>query len=97
MAQSVTNSISVRKLYWNHGSLGLGVVISVSVAGCARGRNRPNAQTLPAGEEKRTLLLGVSFRLRVLVVCHCYRESNTVVRIISARKADKQEQEDYWN
>jgi uncharacterized DUF497 family protein len=46
-------------------------------------------------DEERFILLGVSFRLRVLVVCHCYRESDTVVRIISARKADKQEQEDY--
>ena len=48
-------------------------------------------------DEERFILLGVSFRLRVLVVCHCYRESDTVVRIISARKADKQEQEDYWS
>jgi uncharacterized protein len=48
-------------------------------------------------EEDRFILLGVSYRLRVLVVCHCYRESDTVIRIISARKADKREQDDYWS
>jgi len=28
---------------------------------------------------------------RVLVVCHCYREAESVIRIISALKADKDE------
>jgi uncharacterized DUF497 family protein len=46
-------------------------------------------------DEDRFILLGVSFRLRVLVICHCYRESDTLIRIISARKADRREQEDY--
>ena len=46
--------------------------------------------------EDRFILLGMSFRLRVLVVCHCYRESEAVVRIISARKADREERENYW-
>ena len=46
-------------------------------------------------DEDRFILLGVSFRLRVLVVCHCYRENDKVIRIISARKADRSEQEDY--
>ena len=40
---------------------------------------------------------GMSFQLRVLVVCHCFRESETVVRIISARRADRREQESYWS
>jgi len=48
-------------------------------------------------KEDRYILLGMSFQLRVLVVCHCHRESEQVVRIISARKADKGEQEDYWS
>jgi len=48
-------------------------------------------------DEDRFLMLGISFRLRVLIVCHCYRASDTVIRIISARKADKQEETDYWN
>ena len=47
-------------------------------------------------DEDRFLMLGVSFRLRVLIVCHCYRASDTVIRIISARKADPQEEADYW-
>ncbi len=46
-------------------------------------------------DEDRFIMLGMSFKLRVLVVCHCYRKSDTVIRIISARKADKQEAKDY--
>jgi hypothetical protein len=48
-------------------------------------------------DEDRFILLGLSYRMRVLVVCHCYRESDLLIRIISARKADKNEQEDYWS
>jgi uncharacterized protein len=48
-----------------------------------------------SGEEDRFLLLGLSFQFRVLVVSHCYREDDRVIRIISARKADPQEQADY--
>jgi len=47
--------------------------------------------------EDRFLLLGISFQLRVLIVCHCYREKDMVIRIISARKADRREQESYWS
>ena len=47
--------------------------------------------------EDRFILLGMSFTLRVLVVCHCFRENDSVIRIISARKADKREQSDYWS
>ena len=49
-----------------------------------------------SADEDRFLMLGMSFTLRVLVVCHCYREDDFVIRIISARKADKGEQSDYW-
>jgi len=42
-------------------------------------------------EEERFLLLGLSSNLRMLVVCHCYRESDDQIRIISARKAVKTE------
>ncbi len=45
--------------------------------------------------EDRFVLLGLSIELRVLVVCHCYRESDHVVRIISARKADASERQQY--
>ena len=47
-------------------------------------------------EEDRFLMIGMSFTLRVLIVSHCYKESDSVIRIISARKADKHEQSDYW-
>jgi uncharacterized protein len=47
--------------------------------------------------EERFILLGVSSRLRVLVVCHCYRESESVIRIISARRAQRNEKEAYWS
>jgi len=47
-------------------------------------------------DEDRFILLGISFKLKVLVVCHCYRESETVIRIISARKADGDEEQEYW-
>ena len=46
-------------------------------------------------DEDRFLLLGMSFALRVLVICHCYRVDDSVIRIISARKADKREQSAY--
>ncbi len=49
-----------------------------------------------SNEEDRFVLLGLSFKTQVLVVCHCFRESETVIRIISARKADKDEELDYW-
>jgi uncharacterized DUF497 family protein len=45
--------------------------------------------------EQRLVLLGLTVQLRVLVVCHCYRESDRVIRIISARKADPSERLEY--
>ena len=42
-------------------------------------------------EEERFVLLGLSSLFRVLVVCHCYREDDEQIRIISARKATKKE------
>ena len=47
-------------------------------------------------DEDRFILLGTSFKLRALVVCHCFRESETIIRIISARKADNDEENEYW-
>ncbi len=47
-------------------------------------------------DEERFILLGVSYKLNTLIVCHCYREEETVIRIISARKADKDETNEYW-
>ena len=48
-----------------------------------------------SGDEERFVLLGLSATLRVLVVCHCYRGSGDVIRIISARKADRGEEATY--
>lgn len=45
--------------------------------------------------EERFILMGISSRLRVLIVCHCYRNSESEIRIISARKATKYEQKQY--
>ncbi len=45
--------------------------------------------------EDRMLLLGLSTKLRFLLVCHCYRESDSVIRIISARKATTNESKLY--
>ena len=44
-----------------------------------------------SGEEERFLLLGMSTGARLLLVCHCERNSGNVIRIISARKATKRE------
>ena len=46
-------------------------------------------------EEDRFILLGLSASLRLLVVVHCLREEETVILIISARKATKPEARDY--
>jgi hypothetical protein len=59
----------------------------------------PNARMIfdpeHSGDENRFILLGISSGLRLLVVCHCYREDDMVIRIISARKANKNEQKQY--
>lgn len=47
-------------------------------------------------DENRFLMLGISFQLRILVVCHCFRANDSVIRIISARKANRKEQATYW-
>ena len=44
-----------------------------------------------SNDEDRFLLLERSFRLRVVIVCHCYREQESVIRIISARRATRKE------
>jgi uncharacterized DUF497 family protein len=46
-------------------------------------------------DEDRYVMLGMSMRLRLLVVCHCYREEDNVIRIISARKAVGKEKLQY--
>ena len=59
----------------------------------------PNARmifdTEHSSDEERFILLGMSSGVRLLVVCHCYREDDMLIRIISARKATKKEQKQY--
>lgn len=45
--------------------------------------------------EDRFLLLGMSSDLRLLLVCHCYRETEGLIRIISARRATRFESKQY--
>ena len=44
--------------------------------------------------EARFILMGMSAKFRLLVVCHCERKEN-VIRIISARKANRKERKQY--
>jgi uncharacterized DUF497 family protein len=48
-----------------------------------------------SNEEERFLLLGRSYKMRILIVVHCYREEESVIRIISARKATQNESQQY--
>jgi len=45
--------------------------------------------------EDRFLMLGLGWRLRMLVVCYCLRKGGSEIRIISARKATKKEMRVY--
>ncbi len=47
--------------------------------------------------EDRFLLLGMSARLRLLLVCYCHREDDTTIRLISARRATRHEARQYWS
>jgi len=46
-------------------------------------------------EEDRFLILGISNKSRMLMICHCEKQSGNVLRIISARKATKNERKFY--
>lgn len=58
-----------------------------------------NARLIPdpghSDAEDRFILLGMSGKSRVLLVCHCYRESASTIRIISARKSTPKERSQY--
>ena len=45
--------------------------------------------------EDRIIMLGISKELNVLTVCHCERQEGEIIRIISARKATKNERKFY--
>jgi len=48
-----------------------------------------------ADDEDRYIVFGYSEEKRILVVCHCYRESDKIIRIYSARKATENESNQY--
>ena len=45
--------------------------------------------------ETRCLMLGASAKLRILPVCHCFKQEEQVIGIISARQATRKEAEHY--
>lgn len=49
----------------------------------------------PSYAEERFIFIGMSAKLRILVVCHCYREPDAAIRIIPARKALRAERFKY--
>jgi uncharacterized DUF497 family protein len=59
----------------------------------------PNARLIHdpdhSADEERFIILGISKKMHLLVVCHCYRENDTVIRLISARKATAKEKRQY--
>ena len=46
-------------------------------------------------DEERFIILGLSKSARLLVVCHCYRASESIIRIISARRGTRSEATQY--
>ena len=46
-------------------------------------------------DEERMILLGISQKMRLLIVCHAFSAQEQIIRIISARKATKTEQRQY--
>jgi uncharacterized DUF497 family protein len=61
----------------------------------ADGNGRLKHDSEHSQAEDRFILLGFSARLRLLVVCHAYRENDEVIRIVSARKATPNERRQY--
>jgi uncharacterized DUF497 family protein len=59
----------------------------------------PNAKVIydpdHSKDEDRFIILGLSKSLNILVVCHCYKENDNIIRIISARKAEPKERKQY--
>ena len=41
--------------------------------------------------EDRFVLLGLSAKLRLLLVCHCFEVDDSLIRVISCRKANRKE------
>lgn len=58
-----------------------------------------NARLIPdpkhSDNEERFIMLGFSSKANLLIVCHCYRQKDEIIRLISARKADRDESKLY--
>lgn len=67
---------------------------AIGVFGDEHGRILPDPEHSGDGEE-RFLLLGFSLMGRVLVVSHCWRRKDCVIRLISARRATRREMMTY--
>jgi hypothetical protein len=48
-----------------------------------------------SGTEDRFLMLGMSIGTNLLLICHCERDDGNTIRLISARKATKNESKNY--
>jgi hypothetical protein len=48
-----------------------------------------------SGTEDRFLMLGMSIETNLLLICHCERDDGNTIRLISARKATKNESKNY--
>ena len=48
-----------------------------------------------SSSEERFIVIGRSKKLKLLMVCHCYRNGDTMIRLISARKANRLEISQY--
>ena len=48
-----------------------------------------------SADEERFILLGLSYKLKILTVVHCYKDNENNIRIISARKSTKKEEKQY--
>lgn len=52
------------------------------------------ADTDHSDDEERFIIIGISYEQNLLLVCHCLRDAESVIRIISARKAEKKDLKD---
>ena len=46
-------------------------------------------------KEERFVMIGFSYKYNLLVICHCYSQNESIIRIISARKATRSERKEY--
>ncbi|MBT3193961.1 MAG: BrnT family toxin [Verrucomicrobia bacterium] len=72
-----------------------GVSFEESTTAFADESARLKHDSIHSKEEDRLILLGFSAKLRMLVVVHAYRQDETEIRIISARKATRNERKQY--